>query len=144
MLGRLARYLRFVGYDTAYVRGISDDELIRRARAEGRRIVTRDRQLSVRAPGSVLLRSPAISGQWAELRAAVSDLAAEVRFVRCTECNGELRAEPGDPLGDRSSPTYAARNRCRCTECGHVYWEGSHTAAIRQRLARWTEAGGCA
>src|SRR5580658_184832 len=55
MLGRLARYLRMVGLDTAYVPGLTDDEVVRRAGAEGRTLLTRDRQLARRVPGAFLV-----------------------------------------------------------------------------------------
>ena len=48
MLGRLARWLRMLGYDTAYEKAISDQALIERALAEGRWVLTRDRYLAKR------------------------------------------------------------------------------------------------
>jgi uncharacterized protein with PIN domain len=45
MLGRLARWLRLLGFDTAWVQDVSDGELVRRAIEEGRVILTRDRAL---------------------------------------------------------------------------------------------------
>ena len=48
MLGRLARWLRILGLDTAYDRAIPDDALIRRCRQEGRALLTRDRALAGR------------------------------------------------------------------------------------------------
>lgn len=48
MLGKLAKWLRLLGYDTAYENDAPDHELARRARAEGRILLTRDRELSAR------------------------------------------------------------------------------------------------
>lgn len=143
MVGRLARYLRFAGCDVAYVRGVPDEELLRLAAAEARVIVTRDRRLSERARPSVLIESTDIADQWRAVRAAFPDLPNDVRFERCTECNGVLvrlaDPVPADPPGgvpwDRVAaglPLY------QCRQCRHYYWEGSHTANIRRRLETWS------
>jgi len=144
MVGRLARYLRFVGCDTAYVRGLSDDEVLERARAEDRTILTRDRQLASRAPRALLLESPDLADQWRAVHVAFPGLPNEVRFERCSECNGPLEPVSAPPPVTREEGVpwdRVARGLplFRCTECDHYYWEGSHTADIRARLARWAE-----
>jgi uncharacterized protein len=148
MVGSLARYLRMMGYDTTYARGWSDDEIVRRARLEDRVVLSRDRQLCRRSARAVLLTQPRLEDQVREVWAAFPDLAADVRFDRCTLCNGVLRSAPATPQGglepgipwDRVAdglPLF------RCEECGHAYWEGSHTAAVRRRLRGWaTERDG--
>jgi len=143
MVGRLARYLRFVGCDTEYVRGISDDEVLDRARAEGRIILTRDRRLAARAERALLLQSPDIAEQWRTVRAAFPELPGEIRFERCTECNGVLQvvrdpAPEQRPEGVPWDRVLKGLPLFRCAECGHYYWEGSHTADIRRRLESWT------
>lgn len=138
MLGRLARYLRFVGCDTDYARGLDDALIRRRAEDEGRTLLTRDKQLAAATPGAIRIRSATIEGQWRELRAAIPGLSSEIRFTRCSLCNGLLRAaEGGAPRAARPAPT----GTFVCEACGHTYWEGSHTAAIRGRLERWSEEG---
>lgn len=146
MVGRLARYLRFAGCDTLYARGLTDTEILELARREGRVVVTRDRALASRAERSVLLKSVVLAEQWKALRAAVPEVPAEVEFVRCTECNGELRAYVAVPGAPRRREVPWDRvdrglQLFRCVDCGHVYWEGSHTARIRAQLARWAEEG---
>ncbi|MGC2288441.1 MAG: Mut7-C RNAse domain-containing protein [Thermoplasmata archaeon] len=143
MLGRLARYLRFLGYDAEYARGVSDDEIVQRARAEGRRVVTRDRRLAGRLPDAVLLIRSDIAGQMQELDRAIGGLRHEVRFVRCSTCNGGLSSlgklpahlarQDAIPVDVRGgiTPVYA------CSRCGHLYWEGTHTRSVRARLAQW-------
>ncbi len=142
MVGRLARYLRFVGEDVEYVRGLTDDEVIARASVENRQILTRDRALARQAPRAFLLRSSDLAAQWKQVRTAWPEVGAVVRFDRCTECNGRLGPyrrgsspdrETGLPSADRA-PSLALY---ACSACGHVYWEGSHTARIRAQLAAW-------
>ena len=144
MVGSLARYLRLMGCDTLYARGWSDEEVLRRAREEGRVLLTRDRDLSRRAVKAVLLTSTRLEDQVRAAWAAFPDLPTEVRFERCTLCNGVLARfeasgntprEGGIPW-DRVA---AGLLLYRCGECGHVYWEGSHTADVRRRLRAWAE-----
>jgi len=142
MVGRLARYLRFVGCDTVYLRGVSDDEVLHRARADGRVILTRDRNLAARAEQALLLTSSDLAEQWRAVRAAFPQLPNEVRFERCTECNGRLEAlrdVPPEPRSEGVPWDRVLRGLAlfRCTDCGHYYWEGSHTANIRARLNAW-------
>lgn len=147
MVGRLARYLRMVGCDTTYARGLSDEEIVRRARDEGRVVLTRDRHLAARAEQALLLESPHLPDQWRAVRAAFPELPAEVNFQRCTECNGLL-----EPMAapDRGAPvTGVPWDRVasgmplyRCRDCAHYYWEGTHTADVRARIASWTGATG--
>src|SRR5205823_14527960 len=47
-VGRLARWLRALGYDASYHAQIGDAELVREAAAEGRVLLTRDRDLTKR------------------------------------------------------------------------------------------------
>lgn len=144
MVGRLARYLRFVGCDTVYARGLADEEIVERAHRERRVVVTRDRALADRAELAVLLTSPHLPDQWKAVRAAYPEVPQEVGFLRCTECNGELRVhlpatgEPRPP-GVPWERVDQGLELFQCTECGHLYWEGSHTARIRSQLARWAE-----
>ncbi|HTW40425.1 MAG TPA: DUF5615 family PIN-like protein [Thermoplasmata archaeon] len=143
MVGRLARYLRMVGCDTEYARGWSDDTIVERARAERRIVVTRDRELARRLPGSVLLRTTEIARQVREAWAALPSLPRDVRFDRCTVCNGPLRAGfAADPSTPQSGIPWdrirAGLVVYRCASCGHLYWEGTHTASVRRRLREWT------
>src|SRR5216117_4113592 len=72
MLGSLARWLRFMGYDTAYPEPGPDRMLIERARAEGRVLVTRDKELAGRVPGSVPVRSDVLEEQIREVASRLS------------------------------------------------------------------------
>ncbi|MGI0055051.1 MAG: Mut7-C RNAse domain-containing protein [Thermoplasmata archaeon] len=135
MLGRLARYLRFLGYDTEYATGRADEEISAIAHAQGRTLLTRDRLLGRQVPGAIALASDRLGPQLLELRRALPHLRTTVSFERCTRCNGRL--SPVDPAGPTvgvelgfvpPSPVY------QCERCAHLYWEGSHTAGIRNFL----------
>jgi uncharacterized protein with PIN domain len=142
-LGRLARSLRVLGHDKVYATGMADADIARRARDESRTLVTRDRELARRVPDSVLLGSGSLGDQLLQLRQARPEASWEPRFDRCTVCNGELRAVPADGLrAHPGSPTLPPavltghEPLYRCGECGHPYWDGSHTRDMRARYAQ--------
>ncbi len=99
------------GHDTAYVLderapdspATEDAALARRAREEGRTLVTRDVQLAGRAEKSVLLESHEVRGQLRELQAAGISLEPDGAPRHCGTCNGPLaRVEAGG-----TTPEYA-------------------------------------
>jgi uncharacterized protein with PIN domain len=140
MLGRLARWLRLVGCDTAYVAHIADGELVRRALEEGRVILTRDRRLPEqwRVPHVMVLRSEDPLAQLRQvLRAYGIDWRAQL-FSRCAVCNAPLAPEAPERLGDEVPLRVRAEQRefRRCRGCGKVYWPGSHVERIRTTLER--------
>lgn len=135
MLGRLARYLRFLGEDTEYLRGLTDEELRSIARQGGRTLLTRDRALAARTAGAICLRATDLAGQLREMRAQAPELEFRLRFDRCSRCNGRLVAEPSLTAA-AALPAGAADGRWACERCQQRYWDGSHTAAIRRTVAR--------
>jgi hypothetical protein len=140
MLGRLAKWMRVLGYDTLYVHDIGSGDLLERAREEDRRILTRDTRL-VRSlqPGEYLfIRDDDPSMQ---LRQVLDELELTVDralfFSRCLECNSLVEdAEVDEVAGE--VPDYVLTvndNFTRCTGCGRVYWPGTHISKILERLA---------
>ena len=139
MLGKLATYLRMCGYDAAYVLDgpaddPGDDAIVERARASGRTILTRDRDLAARADNALLLRLLEVTEQLSELDAAGYDLTLDDEPARCGACNG-----PVDSIDAGASlPAYApdpAETECwRCRECEQVFWKGSHWEDVRSTL----------
>jgi uncharacterized protein with PIN domain len=138
-LGKLAAYLRMMGFDTLYANNTGDDELVRISSSERRVLLTRDR--------GVLNHSAVTHGYW--LRETDSrrqaaevirrfDLARNIHpLTRCMRCNGLLvpvstSAVIGRvPAGvlDRASDFH------ECASCRQVYWEGSHA----HRMRHWIE-----
>lgn len=142
MLGRLARYLRFLGHDTEYVRGQADDEIARRAASEGRILLTRDRELAARTAGAVLLESPELGDQVRAVHRAYPHVPWTVHFERCSLCNAPLR--PWALLPGEEWPEEVPRDLVEaglavfvCPACNQRYWEGSHTRRIRRQIDEW-------
>jgi aminoglycoside phosphotransferase family enzyme/predicted kinase len=137
-LGKLARYLRMMGFDAAWCRDADHDGIIRRALDEGRIILTRDVGLlkQARVTHGYWVRHELPEEQLEEVMAAL-DLAGQQKpFSRCMNCNGELRAVRGADGTASLDPAIRARFDAfwRCAACGQLYWRGSHYRRMR-RLA---------
>jgi uncharacterized protein with PIN domain len=141
MLGKLARWLRALGYDCLYPRKAEDGDLLRIAREGGRWLLTRDVRLAgLATPGRVLLvRSNYVDVQVREVAGALGLKLAPVRaLTRCIECNGVLEPREKEEVRDRVPPyTYATQEQfIGCPDCGKIYWAGTHVGPILERLRR--------
>jgi hypothetical protein len=140
MLGRLARWLRVLGYDTTWQAHVEDGALVRLALDEGRVLLTRDRDLprQWRVPRCLVLGSDAPLEQ---LREVVERCGLDPRrplFRRCTRCNAPTGSVPRAEVAGRV-PARVWRREERftvCPGCGRVYWQGSHARRMRRTLAR--------
>jgi uncharacterized protein len=136
MLGRLARWLRALGYDTLYIRDAPDRRLLAVALAERRRLLTRDAALARRArEAGLLVRAEALDAQIQEVMVACG-LEGRRALSRCLECNALLAATAPETVRDRVPPyTFATRREFwTCTGCRRVFWAGTHVTGIRRRL----------
>jgi uncharacterized protein len=138
MLGRLARWLRTLGYDTAYDDAIPDGELVRRAFKDGRHILTRDRRLfdEWRIEGGRVIEAERPLEQLSEVVAAF-DLPRPTRlFTRCRVCNALVQRVERSAVAGRVPPRVWERESefAECPSCGRVYWEGSHAQRMRSVL----------
>ena len=136
MLGRLARWLRALGYDTLYFRDAPDRRLLAVALADRRRLLTRDAALARRARGAgLLVRAEALDLQIQEVAAACG-LAGRRALSRCLVCNALLAATAPETVRERVPPyTFATRREFwTCTGCRRVFWAGTHVTGIRRRL----------
>ena len=129
-LGKLASFLRLLGFDSLYRRDFEDESLARLSNAERRILLTRDRGL--------LKRSQVTYGYWVRETSPRLQLIEVVRrfglwgrlepFGRCLRCNGEIESVPGDEVASRLPPRTREQYRefWRCPKCDRVYWKGSH------------------
>jgi uncharacterized protein with PIN domain len=138
MLGRLARWLRFLGFDTLYDSAITDSLLIRVAREQNRFILTRDTRLIQRKGlrDYLLIHANDSFGQLLEVIEALR-LKGFHPLSRCVKCNGQLmRIQDKAEIKD-SVPEFVFLNYnvfFKCDACGRIYWEGSHPTKFRERL----------
>ena len=138
-LGRLAAYLRMLGFDTWYGRFADDPTLASVAAAEGRVLLTRDVGLLKRREIEVgyCVRSDKPHDQLREVTQRFALYPHVAPFSRCMECNGILqtvqKAEIADLLPAHTRETKAKFSRC--PDCGKIFWRGSHHA----RMLGWIE-----
>lgn len=135
MLGSLARWLRFMGYDTAYPAPASDRDLIDLAQQEGRILLTRDKELAGRLRDTVQIRSDILEEQIREV-AAVLPLTLVDPLSRCSLCNELLTPVSRDEIGDAVPAAVRTRHEefWRCPSCRRVYWRGTHWDKMIERL----------
>lgn len=139
MLGKLAKWLRILGFDAAFFRRIPDDDLIVLAREEGRILLSRDHGLLERAhhhPGLFVE-----SEDWPEQVRQVMDvfgLWGRIRpYSRCTACNRVLKSLSKSRAKNLAAPFVLASSGkfALCPGCGRIYWEGTHRRDMEARLA---------
>jgi uncharacterized protein with PIN domain len=139
-LGRLAAYLRMLGFDTLYRNDQSDAELVALARAEERVLLTRDIRLLMRRAVvyGAFVRATDPEAQVREV-ARRYDLRAGARpFRRCIRCNGltapVAKAAILDQLQPKTRRYYDEFWRCQA--CGQIYWRGSHVQRMQEVIDR--------
>lgn len=144
MLGKLARWMRFMGFDVAYVKDLGDSGILAAARAEERFLLTRDVELAMRGakdPGSLLVRSHDPREQLREIVQALAlPVAREDLLSRCGVCNVVLEPAPRETIVDRVPPRVAEEHEdfFECRSCRRVYWPGTHAARIARDLAEFS------
>lgn len=136
MLGRLATWLRLLGYDTVYSAKANDQELARRARAEDRILLTRDIELTRRrGVRCVRIESEQVEEQLAQVFRELH-LQRDAVFSRCPACNAPLQLLDRQQAQGRVPPyVFLTQEQFRrCPQCGRVYWRGTHWAHILASL----------
>jgi uncharacterized protein with PIN domain len=139
-LGRLAGYLRMLGFDALYRNDYHDEELAEVSQRERRILLTCDRGLLKRSAVThgYLVREIDSTAQLAEVVRRF-DLTGAIRtFTRCMRCNGALEPVAKDAIQDRLLPKtrryYDEFSMCR--GCERIYWQGSHHEDMQRRLER--------
>ena len=140
--GRLAKYLRLMGFDSLYFDRIGDDTLLQLAETEERVILTRDRELAER--GKTRCRYIGAQQSIAQLREAdaLFGLRENARpFTRCLLCNTPLKHV--DKTAVLSGLPQKVRERFtdfeRCPTCGRIYWHGDHYRRMKRFLEHFDD-----
>lgn len=137
-LGRLASYLRLLGFDCLYHNDYRDDELLALSRSQQRILLSRDTGLLKRAAlvHGAFLHATDPRRQLREVCDRYQLDARFAPFTRCARCNSPVQPWRGATLAVPAGLAARDRNRfSRCSNCGQLYWPGSHLDRLRQRLA---------
>lgn len=138
-LGRLARYLRLLGFDCYYRNDLDDADVARISATQARIVLTRDRALLQQRiiTHGYFVRAVQPRAQVREVLIRLDLLRRVQPFTRCTRCNGLLEPVDKQVVLDTLQPKtrrYYDEFR-RCTVCGQVYWKGSHFDRALQLVA---------
>jgi hypothetical protein len=138
-LGKLARDLRFLGFDVLYSPTAEDAELVALSKAQNRALLTRDRRLLMHrvVQHGYCPRSHDPDKQIIETvrRFELNELITP--FTRCIHCNGILVKVDKQEVFDELEPLTRIyyRDFRRCLSCRRIYWAGSHFEKLQARLA---------
>ncbi len=140
-LGKLAKYLRILGFDTLYFPSISDDGIIKIAKDENRIVLTRDRELHRRLGELSYYVEPIKFKE--QFDAIYNDLHLEdasTPFVRCLLCNEEVVEVEKEKILDRLEPKTKEfyDEFFICSKCGKIYWEGDHYKNMNKSIKELT------
>ncbi|MFQ6079907.1 MAG: Mut7-C RNAse domain-containing protein [Thermodesulfobacteriota bacterium] len=137
MLGRLAKWLRILGYDTLYLRG--NDWQTLKEKGRGRILLTRTMKLphggNFRRVTPVGEDNPDL-----QLRSVIKELGLKIDehrfFSRCLICNRQLEKIPKEEVEGRVPDfvfsTYSEFNSC--PTCSRIYWKGTHQENMRKKI----------
>jgi uncharacterized protein with PIN domain len=139
-LGKLAKKLRLLGFDTLFRNDFGDAEIVQIATKEKRIILTRDK--------GILKYSEVTHGYWLrniepslQLKEVVERLQLRSSFKpfsRCTRCNHKLQSVSKNEIADRlpSDTLQYYDEFWECEGCKNIYWEGSHFDSIMKWLEK--------
>jgi uncharacterized protein with PIN domain/sulfur carrier protein ThiS len=135
-LGKLADYLRLLGFDAFYRNDVQDEELAHISSQERRILLTRDRRLLMRTivTQGYCVRNDLPRQQVVEILSRFGLFSAIAPFGRCVHCNALLQPVPKEQILERLEPLtrlYFAEFQ-RCPACDQVYWKGSHYMRIQE------------
>ena len=144
-VGKLAKWLRMMGYDTRFFNGSDDSHMVAIALAEGRVILTRDTQIMRRrVVTNGQLKAILIQGDKPEhqMRQVVDSLNLDCQFrpfTICLECNQPLLPRSKEQVKDLVPP-YVFQTQVKyveCPTCHRIYWRGTHWQAMTEKLKKF-------
>jgi len=135
-LGKLAKRMRLLGFDSLYRNDYRDEEVVNIAVSEQRTVLTRDRRLLYikQISYGYWVRSVNVENQVDEIVRRFNLYGSIQPFARCLVCNGVLvpvsKADILDRLEAKTRLYYEMFYQC--TDCQRIYWEGSHIENMRK------------
>ena len=138
-LGKLAKWLRILGYNTALYPGNADPNFLKSATKEGRIALTRRKNLAGRLPSGnlVIIQSDNVLDQLREIMETLSFLPDPARmFSVCLRCNCELSEVSREEISGMV-PDYIFASHTEfhmCPHCKSVFWPGTHIEKVQRYL----------
>jgi len=146
-VGKLARWLRMMGYDSLFFDGSDDSHMVAQALAEDRVILTRDSAIMKRrVVNSGRIRAILINSEESEqqMRQVMDtlELKRQLRpFTLCLECNQPLVERKWEEVKERVPPyVYKTQSQyMECPACHRIYWRGTHWEAMIKKLEKFSD-----
>lgn len=140
-VGKLARWLRMLGYDTLFIHDVDDTELVTISLNDKRVLLTKDTQIMLRrviTSGRVKAMLIEDDNPKDQLRqvARMLKIDQEMKFTRCLECN-ELLVPKGKDEVRELVPTYVFKTQLQyfqCPACQRIYWRGTHWQRMNKEI----------
>jgi len=139
--GKLARWLKMLGYDTLFINDVDDNELIAIALNDKRVLLTKDTQIMLRRVvtngmlKAVLIEDDNPKDQLRQV-ARMMNIDQERKFTRCLECNKLLVPKSKDEVRDLV-PAYVFKTQShyfQCPVCQRIYWRGTHWHRMNKEM----------
>lgn len=144
-LGKLAAYLRMLGFDSLYRNDYRDEELARISANQQRTLLTRDRGLLKRSIviHGYLVRETHPQLQMIEVLSRFDLFASISPFRRCLHCNAPLQVVSKESIQHRLLPKTDQHydEFHLCGECTRIYWKGSHYQRMQGLIASVIQGG---
>ena len=138
MLGKLARWLKILGFDVVYFPKIEDSELLTLAQKERRILLTRDNMLlkKAKAAKSLFIESEVWKKQVEQVFEEFNLWEKAKPYSRCIECNIELKSLSKRKAENLVTPFVFehASSFALCPRCGRVFWQGTHFQDMEFRI----------
>lgn len=137
-LGRLATWLRILGFDAVYLREANVGSLMIQALRDERIILTRNQRLpQSRGVKIILIKNEKIKAQVGEvLKILKIKPESNTMFTRCIICNEELAETEKEKAKDKV-PEYVFKTQedfLSCPKCKRIYWQGTHWGNVVKTL----------
>jgi len=139
MLGKLAKGLRILGYDTIYYRGEDIHQMIQLARQEGRVVLTRNSKLISKRPEDRIIRVME-NNPFLQLKELIQkrhiSLNEETFFSRCLLCNVLIEEIPREEAEEKVPDFIFYQHKAffRCPQCRRIYWQGTHQDNMQKKV----------
>lgn len=142
--GKLAKWLRMMGYDTLFINNIADDELVDIALAEERTLLSKDTQIMRRrvvTSGKLRMVLIEADNPREQLLQVIKELNLNChinQFTRCMECNHPLVARSKEEVKELVPPfVWRTQNQyMQCPQCYRIYWRGTHWQRMKAELEK--------
>ena len=140
MLGKMAKWLRVLGFDAYYQRYYPSGKIATLV-GEDRILLTRNRSMVKNFCGALFVESDHVGEQLKDVNKKISLFTnQDMMFSRCILCNALLE-DPKIELQEVNIPDYVLYKHSQgykiCPSCNRYYWPGSHRERMVRQLQAW-------